>query len=308
MIEAFFPASVRQVERFWLGRFLLTDVVFPPEVGEICPELVMVLVVPRLLGTKSIPVRQPVLAVSATWGLVIGLYCGTRLLRNMADRNGNHPVVLAATRTTRPSSWWWAMAFLCFGMMNLSALPLHCLLPAPQVDYPTERPMWWSMDTYMTGASSVCLLVASSSEPSTKKTAVQRMGWFLHILGLACVGWFWSTGTSLGLERWYLYPPLLAGGPVCHCLYRRCHTSRGRTRFTHGHVLFLVGVLVAMLSICLDRPSCHLLGTTFADTFTASNGVFFACDLCFLGIYVVLAASRDDDQIMPSRKHKSKAV
>ncbi|KAL3941394.1 MAG: hypothetical protein SGARI_000619, partial [Bacillariaceae sp.] len=182
MVDAFFPASVGQVEKFWLGRFLLTDLFFPPHVSEICPEVVMEI-------GEEMAIRQPTLAVSAALGLGIGMYCGLRLW-TMA--NGKE------SRKPPPSSMrLWALAFLCFGGMNLSALPLHCFLAAPETSsYPVDNPVWWSIDTYMTGASSICLFMAS--EPSR---LAQTSGMLLHGVGLACFGWFWLTMSSVGLER-----------------------------------------------------------------------------------------------------------
>ena len=97
MIDAFFPASVRQVERFWLGRYLLTDVFFPHEVSDKCPEVVIDI-------RDTISVRQPALAVSALLGLGIGMYCGLRLW-GMSSND-------ATSGGPASSLKLWALAFL----------------------------------------------------------------------------------------------------------------------------------------------------------------------------------------------------
>jgi hypothetical protein len=55
-----------------------------------------------------------------------------------------------------------------------------------------------------------------------------------------------------------------------------------------GHSVFLLGTITAVLSIVLDKYCCYWFGSAVFDTFTASTGVFFACDLCFLGLYLLL--------------------
>jgi hypothetical protein len=160
----------------------------------------------------------------------------------------------------------------------------------------------------MTGASSICLFMAAWEESLTFTGDAQRQQWqprvqrlgrksgqFLHVIGMACLLWFWMApitwqeSAPFGLEDWYLFPPLMAGLPVVVFLYliRDLVLQQGMYR---GHALFILGVILATGSIVMDRPLCHRLGTVmFLDAFTASNGVFLACDLCFLGIYYVLS-------------------
>ena len=274
MIDTFFPASVQQVEKFWLGRYLLTEVFFPPHGSEVCPEVVVDVGVDE----TTLSIRQPTLAISAIFGLGIGMYGGLRLWKM-----GKGEKVMEQQAT---SLRFWALSFLCFGVMNLSALPLHCFIPAPKTSYPVDNPIWWSIDTFMTGASSTFLFMAS--EPSQ---LAQMIGMILHVVGILCFSSFWLTRGSAGLERWYLYPPLMAGIPVAHFLYQKRKTFADQRQFPSGHFMFATGVAIAQLSILLDRPLCHALGTRYADMFTASNGVFFACDLCFLGLYLVIAGT-----------------
>jgi hypothetical protein len=173
----------------------------------------------------------------------------------------------------------------------------------------------------MTGASSICLFMAAVEEitpalldtllPSSIEKpqllspvdrVVRTFGQFMHCIGAACLLWFWMVPLSwktvqFSLEDWYLFPPLLAGIPVTVFLHQL-----GQERYL-GHGLFLVGVSLAVFSIIMDGPLCLMVGTTFLDTFTASNGVFLACDFCFLGLYVRLLDERRCDKMTPvSRK------
>jgi hypothetical protein len=174
----------------------------------------------------------------------------------------------------------------------------------------------------MTGASSICLFMAAMEEttpflldvmlPSSIEKpnllspvdrVVRIFGQFLHCVGIGCLLWFWMVPISwktvqLSLEDWYLFPPLLAGLPVTVFLHQL-----GQNRHL-GNVLFIVGLSMALFSIIMDGPLCLLLGTAFLDTFTASNGVFLACDFCFLGLYVRLLDARSSDKIMAPRSRK----
>ena len=140
MIEAFFPAAVRRLEDNLIGA-LVWPWLYPDQVAQLCPEV-----------SISIPVgddnnsmlRQPVLAVTAVVGMLIGLV-------------GSIPLY---QQQTKP---YWALAFLAFGLMNMVGLQLHCLLEAPiNSDYPQAYPALWMWDCYMTGISSTFLLLAAT--------------------------------------------------------------------------------------------------------------------------------------------------
>jgi hypothetical protein len=124
MIQAFFPANFALAESNWLGNYLLNELLFPSFVSEICPEVV--------IEIHGVSIRQPVLAMSALVGLAIGIACGLRLCTKLWTLN--------ETKRPRrlPRHLMWTLAFLSFGLMNLSALPLHCFLPAPKTTYPDE--------------------------------------------------------------------------------------------------------------------------------------------------------------------------
>lgn len=168
--------------------------------------------------------------------------------------------------------------------------------------------MWWTIDTYMTGASSICLFMAAlhdilsrkiqSTEDaswnnflSTLSSLSRRLGLILHLIGAACLLWFWMAPAKwqemspMGLEDWYLFPPVLAGGPVAFFVWQLWTDSTLSSLVRTGYLTFALGGTIAMLSIAMDRHVCEYFGPSiFLDTFTASTGVFFACDLCFLGL------------------------
>jgi hypothetical protein len=176
----------------------------------------------------------------------------------------------------------------------------------------------------MTGASSICLFMAameectsfqlnvllpSSIEKSHLLSSVDRMvrtfGVFLHFIGIVCLLWFWTVPLSwksapFGLEAWYLFPPFLAGIPVTVFLYQLGQEMH------LGNVLFILGLFLAVVSISMDGPLCLLLGRTFLDAFTASNWIFLACDLCFLGMYVRLLDARRGDKVVPGSRKKAR--
>lgn len=128
MIQTFFPVNLEKAESYWLGNFLLNDILFPPSIAKLCPEVVVTI-------ADGIAVRQPALAVSATLGVLVGFKGGYDLWR-LAKELGQDDIKDHLNR--RQPIELWALAFTAFGMMNVSALPLHCLLAAPETTYPQE--------------------------------------------------------------------------------------------------------------------------------------------------------------------------
>jgi hypothetical protein len=128
MIQAFFPVNLAKAESYQLGDFLLNDLLFPPHVAELCPEVVVIF--------HGMTLRQPALAASATLGMIVGLKGGYDLWK-LAKASSKAQNTLHRFRPC-PSTRMWALAFATFGTMNLSALPLHCILPAPEMTYPKE--------------------------------------------------------------------------------------------------------------------------------------------------------------------------
>lgn len=130
MIETFFPVNLAKAESYWLGEYLLNETFFPPSVAEQCPEVVV-----NMAGYN---IRQPILAVNAILGTFVGLKGGFELWGMVDTTEENKAIGKRHQRIWPATTRVWSAAFVCFGVMNLSALPLHCFLPAPQTTYPDE--------------------------------------------------------------------------------------------------------------------------------------------------------------------------
>jgi hypothetical protein len=172
MIQTFFSANYQYVTTnesplFSIGNYLLNEIIFPDDVATMCPEVV--------INIYSYKIRQPILAMNALFGLIIGFKCGYDLWI-LSSRKKMQQQLQSTSSSSSSSFVLWSLAYITFGIMNLSAIPLHCLLDAPTSTYPDQNPILWSIDTYMTGTSSICLLMASVEEISytTKKGSTEQ--------------------------------------------------------------------------------------------------------------------------------------
>lgn len=235
MADTFFPACLGRINNNRVLTFLYHDVIFPESVAEECPEYTLTLY--STDGETATIIRQPFLLLAALWGAWIGIDGFLRLWRRPAA---------GEIRTTS-----WAVALLAFGMMNVSAVFVHCLWPAPTTDYPTDYPLFWVVDTYMTGVSGSCLLVASLEEIQARWKSlsyiiiddgggaltyplllqiiqgipIQEIAMGIQLVGVLCIGWFATSpapqlvAASHPLELWYLVPIVMAGVPVLLVVY-----------------------------------------------------------------------------------------
>jgi hypothetical protein len=227
MVDTFFPACLDRINGNRFLSFLYHDVVMPEAVAEQCPEYIW------KVQELAWNIRQPALLLAAMWGITIGM---------------------AGFWQLRSTKFLWSLALLTFGFMNVSAVFVHCLWPAPSTDYPTDYPFLWVVDTYMTGVSGSCLLMASlqdlherwitEASSSTARpvkvasgslvapgTIFQITMFLIQLIGLGCIAWFVldpipsRAAASHPLELWYLVPPILAGGPVLLVLYQQLWDS-----------------------------------------------------------------------------------
>lgn len=230
MADTFFPACLDRINHNRLLTFVYHDVIFPESVAEACPEYT----ISCSAQSDQATVRQPFLLLAALWGAWIGANGFLQLRSTTKERNG------------------WAVAFLAFGMMNVSAVFVHCLWPAPTTDYPTDYPIFWLIDTYMTGVSGSCLVVVGLEElqarwkPSVLEGGgseahrttyhrlllellqglpIQQMSIMIQLIGALCMAWFATNpapqiaAASHPLELWYLGPVVMAGVPVLLVVY-----------------------------------------------------------------------------------------
>ncbi|CAJ1963536.1 unnamed protein product [Cylindrotheca closterium] len=161
-IEKFFPAFTKflttQVPN---GSLVFHDILFPDATAETCPEITISTpqVVPSFflsgevneIGHAIIIIRQPMLLLAAIGGIVVGFYGAIQLSSSSSS-----------STSISKNNYTWVVSYAAFGIMNISAIWIHCLLeaPAPGRSYPEEYPLLWMLDTYMTGVAASALTVA----------------------------------------------------------------------------------------------------------------------------------------------------
>jgi hypothetical protein len=300
MIQSFFPAFSHSLNQFTISSFLYNDLLFPDSVAQACPEVSIPIQI--IMGSEERRLRQPVLFVAAVWGMAIGFGGAFKLLKlNHHHRRWYH---------------YWSLAFMAFGVMNVSAIFLHCLWTLSSIDddsYPQVYPKMWILDTYMTGVSSICLSIASLELLLTKycenhhnhhhERLLSMLFWSLQGIGVGCCIWFFLTSSSEKasvivaathpLELWYLVTPLAAGLPLIALMFgdiilpqqKNTTTNTTTCEWTRGHSLFVLGgSSVTVLGIGMDRFWCWTFGSRLWDLPTASTMTFLGCDLAFWGI------------------------
>ena len=248
MIQSFFPSSIKWVQQNSpAGTYLIDGILFPSYIASRCPEAEIA--VPIILSSTSLfgreensstTLRLPFLFIGAIVGIGIGIRCGYlqwihRRRRHNNQNNNNNNVYLS-------------FAFWTFGFMNWSAVFVHCLWESPSIsNYPQKYPLFWMIDTYMTGVSSICLLFASFqhylvTQPQPPPPIQHHLAhdkvyvcWMIcQLIGTLCIGWFlygekvhkqrsllssMAISPSHPLELWYLFPPVLAGLPITHVMF-----------------------------------------------------------------------------------------
>lgn len=235
--DSFFPEISELVQVSKYTRWLYHEA-FPAEAAELCPE--------STIGGDLL-IRNPILGVHAFCGVIVGIY-GAFLL-------SNHSAL-------------WSIAFGSFAIMNIAAIPLHCLHSS--TIHPEEAPLWWALDTYFTGASStaICLAVSSFSVRDWMLVNV-IVGWVSLFLFVQ------SSRFTFPLELWYALPTGLAGQVVLVWL------TLSNTKASRQTLAWLVGVSAAMLGSVLADHWCCLWGIRMLDAFDSPTMVFFGCNLAF---------------------------
>jgi len=261
LLQAFFPAIIDALESTRAGSLLLLFL-FPDDIVDQCPEVSI-----QIHSGHASFLRQPVLFLMAIVGAGIGLQ-GMRVLPK-----------------------YWSLAFGAYGIMNVSAIFLHCLWPLESSDtYPERYPFTWTIDTYMTGVSSLGLVVASLDSYKNLKY-VSIIFWMSHAVGVFCVLLFYldrhhfKIAGSLPLELWYLLPSIFAGMAVNPIMFAELFLHPESFRWTTCHKLMIYGYLcIGLLGIGLNQLLCRIFGTILADLLMSTTLVFGGFNLCFLGI------------------------
>jgi hypothetical protein len=214
MIQTFFPASLaelKQTKIYWVIDRLLNEVVFPDEVAEKCPEVVVRFVsniTTMAMSDTAAPtviwnVRQPVLAVSAVWGIIIGFVGGYSLWRIAAEqqqqkrnrssggkyhKKNKFESNNVGSQLPKSMTRLWALAFGAFGVMNLSALPLHCLMPAPESSYPKEVRLHTHNKRLLLLMYCFCVSVSNISITRHQHDSASSKYIFFHSHRMQCCG------------------------------------------------------------------------------------------------------------------------
>jgi hypothetical protein len=156
-VHSFFPAHSSLLDTYLPA---VSQLLLPDDVAELCPEPTLKVTVPLLfrsllpVSTSSIiVVRNPVLAFAAIVGMAIG-FGGARRYYHWHHYD-----------STTYTSILWSVAYLCFGLMNFVALPLHCLVESSTTEdnVALQHPWLWVLDCFLTGASSLAIILASLS-------------------------------------------------------------------------------------------------------------------------------------------------
>jgi hypothetical protein len=281
-VESFFPAAVARVrqlhatgvvaspsaalpvrQRLLLLLVLLdVEILFPPDVAQLCPEVYAVLSNSTMTdhenGGARILLRNPVLCLYAVVGAAIGLGGGgwllLRFLSLMSSCRGS-----TSSSSSKVVLLLWSIALLSFGLMNVVAVPLHCLAFFRDIDddasnssttddiYPVTHPWLWIMDNFFTGVSSTTIVLAwigevlgrttsAGSATTTTTTMDVLLAVVLLVLwmditafvgGGAVVAFHTSTTkdaaaiitTTLPLELWYLLPTSVAAAVTLPLLW-----------------------------------------------------------------------------------------
>jgi hypothetical protein len=274
-VESFFPNIFARLRR---TTPTIIDFFFPDDVAQLCPEVAV-----DVHGYFTI--HNPVLAVGAVVGILIGLGGAWRLGPTMHVS--------------------WTIAFLCFGLMNATALPLHCFLPDDDTKtMPEHYPIWWMLDCLFTGWSATALTSACLDLYLRRSLLVEGKMlpyiWWLGnaILAALSITSFASHQVTLGLELVYLLP---IGIAACALWPLMIWSSLNNwVRQERGWIILLISICVSalggtivVLGALLDATVCRYIGQPWGDTFMVATMAFWGCDVAFAGIAVWLLNAVD---------------
>jgi hypothetical protein len=280
----------------------------PRDVMEICSEVTINNPSVGILSTTyTISIRNPALCIFAIIGTLLGLYVA--LIDNTfgvlqckspsIHKNNNHNI-------------YWSISFLFFGLMNIAAIPLHCILPVNHQlnSLPQQYPYLWIMDTFCTGVFSSSLLVAalSTKKTTTITTTTYIDYWyFILILCIGCIATFRFLlyDSSIELELWYTIPLLCAA-----LLFTKqfIHPNQNLSLFTNASsrqqqstllvYFYIIALTWLIVGLVIDPMACRysmqhqhqqlhitLSVSWWWDVTRLPAIAFGACDLAFIGLY-----------------------
>lgn len=301
MLCSFFPGHCSHIFEPFLPRLLA--LLYPEDVVTACPEQSIDIII----GDSTI--RRPFLSVFAILGITIGFGGAYRLQRywNISVSCTIETLTSSVENAKKESAcrFYWTMAFVSFGLMNLSGLFLHCLLP-PTENSALEHPFFWMGDTYTTGIFGVALWAASMTEALPKQiqlpsflgdvtkpkttewdtaTFVRRGWWIGNGFGIFAIAYFLTFGYqpesslipgTLPLESFYAAPSTVYASTGLAFLLFRQFSWQLLGYFLLSYVMFAVALL--------DPWMCRSFGNTYGDLLTTPTLFFGATDLVFTGI------------------------
>lgn len=258
---------------------------------------------------KFISVRNPVLCICALIGALLGIY--------VSLMNDTFGLIRLPYCVPRHEVFYWSISFLFFGLMNVAAIPLHCLLPmnnyttddfvSKRIPLPQQYPYLWIMDTFCTGVFSSSLIVAFyTSRTMTVDIVMPPTLWnrYRYVIAISLCGCiatsrFLIYQSTIELELWYLLPTLWAAFLFARELIHKKshHALLNRTRVLWYYyfvalVLLFSGILVDPLShrwsmILYDQHQEHKSVdlSWWWDCTRLPAIAFGACDLVFIGLH-----------------------
>lgn len=263
--------------------------------------------------TSTITIRNPVLFLFAIFGAIFGLYISL-----LHETFGLLVVLQRPQRNRTRQVLCWSMTFLFFGLMNVAAIPLHCLFPMKndtsdgivfhRIPLPQQYPLLWMMDTFCTGVFSTLLIAAlhnsctvTNDDFVTPSSLWSRCQYMVFIVSCGCTAAcrFLINDSSIELELWYIVPVLLAA----ILFAREMISSQSHHLLLNQHRILLYYYRVALVwvfcGIFVDPLSCRWMIQLYNSQhqsspvnlpwwwdFTRLPAIAFgACDLVFVGLY-----------------------
>jgi hypothetical protein len=346
-LVSFFPSVTNILQRRFPDAF---DHFFPTSVGKMCPEFR--LQITCITATKTI--RNPVLGVGAIVGIFIGFFGAAMILhdprvddelsteeaskRNPSScnqRDFSEVRYIKRCHKNNTSLRFFAAAFLFFGLMNLFALPLHCLVSSPSNIssqsniLPQEYAILWVFDFLMTGWSAMALTIGCDYDTICNQSESASLYhlpplkdmklWNKYILIGAITSFltlltFKSYNITIGIELMYLLPVVTAATKCCTIILK-CSSNyfcksfvKRKSKLSRGHhvsstialgcTISGLGILSLIIGIAFDAAACKNLGQSWGDAFMAPTVTFWGCDLVFLGLLICLEGQTEQKLVM----------
>jgi hypothetical protein len=314
LIHHFFPTLTSLLSSPDVSPSFFVDLwnkIFPDDVSRLCS------LPPSLTPNDTFrqSPHRPCLAIAAIIGAIIGLkhqavgYHRGECFRREGLEFSIHDA--------------WSKSRRAFGLMNVVAMVLHCVLPSTQHDTNAITVIvtfLWAADCIFTGISSINLILVallvyslgenreSSTNATIFKCSRKRTSILVHtsiiviLASLSLLFQFRLTGhfdlwvaASTCIEMMYIVPLILASVflfPVIICNAFNICGARNKTSMLGARIAIL-GVIVVVTSVAFDSSLCFLItdhasrlktSQLFNDIYHLPTLVFVGCDISFGGL------------------------